>query len=85
MSDVYRTIILENAKVDMKEEDLRDEHKLVDDLQFDSISFVSMIVTLEGSYRISFDDDYIDPEKLKTVGDVAKYLQLKVGELKSGR
>lgn len=80
MSDVYRTIILENAKVDMKEEDLRDEHKLVDDLQFDSISFVGMIVALEGSYRISFDVEDIDQEKFKTVGDVAKYLHQKVKE-----
>ena len=80
MSDVYRSIILEYAKVDMKEEDLRDSHSLSNDLKYDSISFVSMIVNLEGSYRISFDDDYIDPEKLKTVGDVAKYLQQKVAE-----
>ncbi len=80
MSDVYRSIILEYAKVEMKEEDLRDSHSLSDDLNYDSVSFVSMIVNLEGSYRISFDDDYIDPEKLKTVGDVEKYLKSKLGE-----
>ncbi len=80
MSDVYRSIILEYAKVEMKEEDLRDSHSLSDDLNYDSISFVSMIVNLEGSYHISFDDDYIDPEKLKTVGDVEKYLKSKLGE-----
>lgn len=80
MSDVYRTIISNNAKVDVKEENLKDEHSLFDDLQFDSISFVGMIVELEGSYRISFDEDYIDPEKLQTVGDVAKYIRQKVGE-----
>lgn len=80
MSDVYRRIILEHAKVEMKEEDLRDDHSLADDLKFDSISFVSMIVTLEGSYRISFDDEYIDPGKLKTVGDVAEYLRQKTSE-----
>lgn len=77
MSDVYRNIILDNAKVNMREETLRDEHSLFDDLLFDSISFVSMIVQLEGSYRITFDADDIDPEKLRTVGDVAKYIKSK--------
>lgn len=80
MSDVYRTIILEHAKVEMKAEDLQDEHRLTEDLQFDSIGFVGMIVALEGSYHISFDEEYIDIGKLKTVGDVAKYLRQKVGE-----
>jgi len=57
MSDFYREIIVSNAKVKIAVEDLKDEHSLVDDLGYDSVSFVSMVVAIEGSYDFEFDDD----------------------------
>lgn len=82
MSDVYLSIISDNAKVEIKAEELKNDQSLFEDLQFDSVSFVGMIVELEGSYRITFDEEYIDPEKLQTLGDVAKYIKQKLKDAK---
>ena len=77
MSDFYREIIVANAKVKVAVEDLKDEHLLVDDLGYDSVSFVSMVVAIEGSYDFEFDDDYLAIAALKTVKDVADYIKMR--------
>ncbi len=77
MSDFYREIIVSNAKVKIAVEDLKDEYSLVDDLGYDSISFVSMVVAIEGSYDFEFDDDYLAISALQTVKDVADYIKKK--------
>lgn len=77
MSDFYREIIVANAKVRIAIEDLKDEHSLVDDLGYDSVSFVSMVVAIEGSYDFEFDDDYLAITALQTVKDVADYINKK--------
>lgn len=59
------------------EEELKDEMSLTEDLKFDSIAFVNMVVMLESTYGFSFDDEYISFEMLKTVKDVANYVKLK--------
>lgn len=77
MSDFYREIIVANAKVRIAIEDLKYEHSLVDDLGYDSVSFVSMVVAIEGSYDFEFDDDYLAITALQTVKDVADYINKK--------
>lgn len=78
MSDVYLTIIAQNSKTGITAEGLKPEHSLSDDLGYDSISFVAMIVGLEEAYNISFDEDYFDPDVLKTVQNVADYIASKI-------
>lgn len=78
MSDVYLTIIAQNSKTGITAEKLKPEHSLVDDLGYDSISFVAMIVGLEEAYSISFDEEYFDQNILKTVQNVADYLASKI-------
>ena len=77
MSDFYREIIVANAKVEIAVEDLKDEHSLVDDLGYDSVSFVSMVIAIEGAYDFEFDDDYLAIAALQTVKDVADYIKKK--------
>ena len=68
------------AKVQLSEDQLKDDMKLVEDLSLDSISFVNMIVNLEATYGFSFDDEYISYDMLKTVKDVADYVSRKTGQ-----
>ena len=57
---------------------IKDDMRLVEDLSFDSLAFVSMIIDLEKVYDTKFDEEYINMERLKTVKDVAVYIQTKV-------
>lgn len=78
MSEVYLTIIAQNSKTGIAAEELKPEHSLSDDLGYDSIRFVAMIVGLEEAYNISFDEDYFDLDVLKTVQNVADYIASKI-------
>ncbi len=77
MTELYRKIISQVSEIKIPEEEISDNMVLSDDLAFDSIAFVNMIVLLENSYGFTFDDEYISIEKLKTVKDVANYIKIK--------
>lgn len=80
MDNTYKKIISEVSALGIAEDGIKDEMTLVDDLAFDSLTFVQMVLMLENAYNIKFDDEYINIEKLKTVKDVADYLNTKSGE-----
>ena len=82
MDNTYKNIISEVSAIGIAEDGIKDEMTLVDDLAFDSLTFVQMVLMLENAYNIKFDDEYINIEKLKTVKDVADYLNTKSGEQK---
>ena len=49
-----------------------------DDLKFngiDSLTLVSLIVTIEDEFQISFTDDDLNPENLKKISDIVKLVE----------
>ena len=80
MNNEYKKIISKLSVVEIAEDEIKEEMTLVEDLSLDSLSFVQMVLMLENSYNIKFDDDYISMDKLKTVKDVEDYLKNKTGE-----
>lgn len=43
-----------------------------EDLNFDSFSLVLLIIEIETTLKIEFDESDLDPEKLITVGDLVE-------------
>ncbi len=80
MNNKYKKVISEISALGIAKDGIKGEMTLVDDLAFDSLTFVQMVLMLENEYDIKFDDEYINIEKLKTVKDVAEYIKIKVGE-----
>lgn len=80
MNNEYKKIISEVSALGIAEDGIKDEMTLIDDLAFDSLTFVQMVLMLENAYNIKFDDEYINIEKLKTVKDVAEYIEVKTGD-----
>lgn len=68
-----KQIILE--KLEVKEEEIISEAKLVDDLGADSLDIVEMIMAFEEEFNIEIPDD--DLEGIVTVGDVVNHIQQK--------
>ncbi len=64
-------MIAEQLKVDAST--ITAESRLVEDLKADSANVMVMIMNLEDNYGIYVEDDQI--MKLKTVGDVVKYIE----------
>lgn len=59
----------------VKVENFSEKTRLVEDLKADSIDLMQMVMTTEIEFDVVFNDD--DIKKLKTVGDVIKFIELK--------
>ena len=65
-----KSIITEQLGVD--EAEVTPEADFVDDLGADSLDTVELVMALEEEFGIEISDE--DSEKIKTVGDVIKYI-----------
>ena len=75
---VYETVagmIAKQLKMDVKE--ITPDKRLVEDLKADSANVMVLIMDLEDQFNLTVDDTAINT--LKTVGDVAKYIESKQG------
>lgn len=63
-------IISENLNMDANE--LTRDLNLVNDLQADSLDFITIVSDLEDNFNFKFDDSMMD--KIKTVGDLIDYI-----------
>lgn len=60
-------------QLNISEDKIKPESKLVEDLGADSLDMVEMLMTLEDQFGITISDE--DALKLKTVADIAKYIK----------
>jgi len=60
-------------KVGVEPEDISMETSFTDDLEADSITLFELVMAIEDEFDIEVDDESI--EKIKTVGDIVKYLE----------
>ena len=68
-----KEVIVEQLGVDP--ERVKPEASFIDDLGADSLDIVELVMAMEEEFGIEIPDE--DAEKLKTVADVANYLQTK--------
>ncbi len=66
-------IVVEQLGVD--KEDVTPEKSFIGDLNADSLDLTELIMTLEE--RFGFEISEEDTERLKTIGDVVKYIESK--------
>lgn len=72
--DKIKTIITEQLGV--KPEEVTLEASFIDDLGADSLDTVELIMALEEEFEIDIPDE--DAGKIKTVGEIIKYIEDKV-------
>ncbi|MBR1585093.1 MAG: acyl carrier protein [Clostridia bacterium] len=75
---VFETVaqmIAKQLKMDVSE--ITPDKRLVEDLKADSANVMVLIMDLEDQFNMTVDDSAITT--LKTVGDVAKYIESKQG------
>ena len=62
---------------------ITEKTNLIDDLSFDSVLMVSMIVEIESEFGITLDDDDLELDILSNVGQLIKLINKKVSEGKN--
>ena len=75
-SDRIRAIIAEQLGV--KQEEVTDQAKFIDDLGADSLDTVELVMALEEEFSIEIPDE--DAEKMVSVGDAIKYIEEKAAK-----
>lgn len=71
MLDKLKAILKDQLDIDTS--NITAATRLVEDLKADSIDLMQMVMTVEIDFDVIFEDD--DIKKLKTVGDVMKFLE----------
>ena len=74
MMEKLIAMVAEQMGVDAAE--VKAESRLKEDLQADSASIMMLVMDVETEFGIEVEDDAI--EKVKTVGDMAKYIEEKL-------
>lgn len=74
MMEKLMTMVAEQMGVDIAQ--VKPESRLKEDLQADSASVMMLIMDVENEFGIEVEDDAI--EKVKTVGDLVKYIKEKM-------
>ncbi len=71
MTEKIKEILAKQLRIDM--DTIADDSNIVEDLGADSLDVVEMLMSIEDNLGIIISDD--DAAKLKTVRDVADYLE----------
>lgn len=75
MSVEEKVIGIVSDQLDTPKEDVSQASSFVDDLKADSLDIVELVMALEDEFDIKIPDE--DYDKIKTVGDVIKYIEEK--------
>ena len=62
---------------------ITDETNLIDDLSFDSVLVVSMIVEIESEFGIVLDDEDLELDTLTNFGPLEKMIRSKASEVEN--
>ena len=73
VEEKVKNIIVEQLNVDA--ESVTPDASFIEDLGADSLDIVELVMTMEEEFDLEIPDE--DAEKLRTVGDVAGYLEKK--------
>ena len=69
--DDVKAVVVEQLNV--KEDEVKEESKFVEDLGADSLDVVELVMALEEKFDIEIPD--AEAESIATVGDALKYIQ----------
>lgn len=72
--DKVKKIIVD--QLDVEEDKVTEAASITDDLGADSLDVVDLIMSFEEEFDIEIPDDQV--EKIKTVGDIVKFIEEKV-------
>ncbi len=64
------------SQLNIKEDKVTDQARIIEDLGADSLDIVEMFMTLEEEFELTIPDENV--VELKTVGDVISYIQNEV-------
>ena len=79
MMEKIREILKENLAAPEVVDAMADDGDLTQ-IEINSITSIKIIVALEDTFQIEFDNDMLDLQNFHTICDLTKYIEAKVGQ-----
>lgn len=71
---IVKELIIKDASRNVEEKDVTDSALLIEDLSYNSISIISLIVDIEDYFSLHFDDAYLLIENINKVESLVSYV-----------
>lgn len=78
IEQTIKEIMVERLFLKIRPADIADDTLLMEDLGVDSVSIFEIVVGLEETYGITFEDDEFNLENFRTPKSIADYLRRKM-------
>lgn len=65
-----------SQQLDVDKANIKEESSFIDDLGADSLAIVELVLAFEEQFEVDIPDE--DTEKIRTVGDAARYIQARM-------
>lgn len=72
-------LVKKNSKC-IENAELKQNTKLIDDLNYDSFSMIQLIVDIEDQFNIEFNDSDLDVDNFPTMGELAACVEKLINE-----
>lgn len=72
--ETLKDIIINCAQKNITKDEITDQTLLIDDLNFDSISIMKLIVDIEAKFKLVFSDQFLLIDNISNVGILTDYI-----------
>lgn len=72
--------ILKLKEIEIGSININDQTSLTDDLQYNSMEFIQLIVNIENRFNFTFDDEYMNYEIINKYKNLKDYIINKINE-----
>lgn len=69
-----RTIMVQNLELEDVPEELKESDRLIEDLNFDSMLELQLVVYIEESFQVNVPEVGVEPEIFATVGSLVEFI-----------
>ena len=76
--DKLKNIVISCSKREINRNDIDESTNLIDDLSYDSVKIIELILKIEVDFDIEFDDDDLEIDVLSNFGRLAEIIQFKL-------
>lgn len=73
--DVLFKLICENANISMEIESITDDTKLIEELEYDSIALIQLLVDIEDEFGVDLSNDDLLADKLNTPASLMELIE----------
>lgn len=81
ISEDLKKLICSASVIEIDEKSISENTNIINDLNLDSISIISLITAIEEYYRIVFDDDFLVLQSFDNFGDLISLIENKLNEV----